>query len=110
MYVLSCAIAHVQTGLQNACFVVRIAKPAKIYTFKKAVCVLTTPARPSSVPTAGTPRTERGPGASLNMMDFRFCELQNRRRKRRIFVRIMMRSPKKKKGLHRNSNGLCARN
>ena len=29
-YVLSCAITHVQTGLQNACITVQIAKPAKI--------------------------------------------------------------------------------
>ena len=50
LYVLSCAITHVQTGLQNAWFMIRFAKPAKIYTFKKVLCVLTTPARPTSVP------------------------------------------------------------
>ena len=38
MHVLSCAIMHVLIGQQNACFMVRIAKPTKI-------CVLTTPAR-----------------------------------------------------------------
>ena len=43
----------------------------------------------------GAPRAERGPGASSNMTDFRFCELQNRRRKCRIFVRIIMWSQKK---------------
>ena len=46
---------------------------------------------------AGAPRAERGPGASSNMTDFRFCDLQNRRRKCRSFVRIMMLSPKKTK-------------
>ena len=45
VYVLSCAIMHVLTGQQNACFMVRIAKPTKIYTYVKTLCVLTTPAR-----------------------------------------------------------------
>ena len=49
--VLSCAITHVQTGLQSACFMVQIVKPAKIYTYKKALCVSTTPARLSNLPT-----------------------------------------------------------
>ena len=53
---------------------------------------------------SGAPTAERGPGASSSMTDFRFCELQNRQRKCRIFVRIMI---SKKKGLHRNSNGFC---
>ena len=57
---------------------------------------------------AGAPRAERGPGASSNMTDLRFCELQNRRRKCCSFVRIMMWSPKE--DLHRNSNGFSARN
>ena len=38
----------------------------------------------------GVPRAERGPLTSLNMTDFRFCERQNRRRKCRIFIRIIM--------------------
>ena len=38
---------------------------------------------------AGALRAERGPRASSNMTDFRFYELQNKRRKFRIFVRIM---------------------
>ena len=57
----------------------------------------------------GAPRAERGPGASSNMTDFRFCELQNRRRKCRSFVRIMMLT-QKKKGFHRNLNGFFGRN
>ena len=44
----------------------------------------------------GLPRAERGPGASTNITDFRFCELQNRRRKYRSFVRIMMWFQKKR--------------
>ena len=39
---------------------------------------------------AGPPGAERGPGASSNMTDFRFCEVQNGRRKCRSFVRNMM--------------------
>ena len=38
----------------------------------------------------GAPRAERGPGASSNKTDFRFRELQNRQKKCRSFVRIMM--------------------
>ena len=57
----------------------------------------------------GPPRGERGPGASTNITDFRFCELQNRRRKCRSFVRIMMWSPKKK-GLYRNFNSISGWN
>ena len=53
---------------------------------------------------AGAPGAERGPGASSNMMDFRFCEVQNRRRKCCSLVRNIMWSPKKK-GLHWNFNG-----
>ena len=33
VYVLSCAITHVQTGLQNVCFFLRIAKPANDFLF-----------------------------------------------------------------------------
>ena len=39
---------------------------------------------------SGAPRAVRGPGASSNMTDFRFCELQNRRKQCRSFVQIMM--------------------
>ena len=46
---------------------------------------------------AGAPRAERRPGDSWNMTEFRFCELQNRRKQCRSFVPIMMRSQKKKK-------------
>ena len=46
--------------------------------------------------TARAPRAEGGPEASSNMTDFRLCELQNRRRKCRSFVQIMMWSQKKK--------------
>ena len=45
---------------------------------------------------AGAPRAERRPGASWNMTEFRFYELQNRRKQCRSFVQIMMRSQKKK--------------
>ena len=45
----------------------------------------------------GAPRAERGHAASSNMKDFRFCELQNRRRQCRSFVQIMTCSPKKEK-------------
>ena len=45
---------------------------------------------------AGAPRAERRPGSSWNMTEFRFCELQNRRKQCRSFVQIMMRSQKKK--------------
>ena len=38
----------------------------------------------------GAPKAERGPGASSNKTDFRFRELQNRRRQCRNFVQIMM--------------------
>ena len=33
MYVLNCAITHVQTGLQNVGFMLRIAKPANDFSF-----------------------------------------------------------------------------
>ena len=67
-------------------------------------CANTREVRKPAVRNAGAPRAEREPGASSNITHFQFCELQNRRRKCRIFVRIMMWSPKKK-SLHRNSNG-----
>ena len=58
------------------------------------------------------PGTKSGPGASSNMTDFRFCEVQNRRRKCCNLVRKLMWSSKKKKkkGLHRNFNGFSDRN
>ena len=43
------------------------------------------------------PGTKSGPGASSNMTDLRFCEVQNRRRKCCSLVRKMMWSPKKKR-------------
>ena len=43
------------------------------------------------------------------MTEFRFCELQNRRKQCRSFVQIMMRS-QKIKVLHRNSNGFFSQN
>ena len=45
---------------------------------------------PAPDPQTGVPRADRGPGASSNMTDFRFCKRQNRRRKCRSFVQIMM--------------------
>ena len=48
---------------------------------------------------AGALRAKRGPGISSNMTYFRFCERQNRQRKCRCFVWIMMWSPKKKTSL-----------
>ena len=47
----------------------------------------------------GPPRAERGLGASTNITDFRFCELQNRRRKCHSFVPIII-VISKKKGLY----------
>ena len=38
----------------------------------------------------GALRAKRGPGASSNMSDFRFCEVQNRRKKCCSLVRIMI--------------------
>ena len=58
----------------------------------------------------GAPRAKRGPGASLNKPDFRFCEVQNRWIKCCSLVRKMKCSPKKKKSLHRNSNGFSGQN
>ena len=43
------------------------------------------------------PGTKSRAGASSNMTDFRFCEVQNRRRKCCRLVRKLMWSPKKKK-------------
>ena len=60
----------------------------------------------------GAPRAEHWPEASSSITDFRFCELQNRRRQCRSFVQIMMRSQKKKKkkDLYQNSNGFFGQN
>ena len=44
----------------------------------------------------GAPGAKRGPGANSNMTDFRFCGVQNRRRKCYSLVRKMMWSQKKK--------------
>ena len=58
---------------------------------------------------AGALRAVRRTGARSNVTDFRFCDLQNRRRQCRSFVQIMMRS-QKKKGIHRNSNVFFGQN
>ena len=48
----------------------------------------------ASPPDPGAPRAELGHGASPNMPDFRFCKLQNRRRKCRVLSELW--SQKKK--------------
>ena len=59
---------------------------------------------------AGAPRTDRGPGASLNVTELWFCKVQNTRRKCCWLVRKMMWSPPPKKGLLRNFNGFSGQN
>ena len=73
-------------------------------------------------PYPGAPKAERRPGASSNVTEFRFCELQKKRWQCRSFLQIMMWSQKKrsfrskltdlkkKKSLHQNSNGFFGQN
>ena len=67
--------------------------PAKDLSNFSLPLILTWPSQTSRRSAAGD---QKWPGASSNMTDFRFCEVQNGRRKCCSLVRKMMWSPKKK--------------